>query len=83
MCKTQMACKISGFKSYRPFVVGPTEMQVSCTGAGTKSQGAHSHVLSNRCDGHSSIFILIIDLYILSMSTQYLVVDVIAGGRKY
>ena len=41
------------FKSYRP-LVGPTEMQGSCTATATKSQGAHSCYSSEVC-GHSTI----------------------------
>ena len=49
---TQMACKKSGFKSYRP-LVGPIETQGSCTAAATKSQGAHACYSSDEC-GHST-----------------------------
>jgi len=36
-----MACKKSGFKSYRP-LVGPIETQGLCTASATKPQGAHA-----------------------------------------
>ena len=47
----KLRCKKSGFKSYQP-LVGPDEMQVSCTAAATKSQGAHAC-----CSIHNYIFI--------------------------
>ena len=39
--KYQMACKKSGFKSYRP-LVGPIEMLGLCTAVATNSQGAYA-----------------------------------------
>ena len=51
--QTQMACKKSGFKSYRPRV-GPIETHGSCTAAATKSQEAHACYSSNVC-GHSTL----------------------------
>jgi len=47
-----MACKKSGYKTYRP-LVGPIETQGSCTADATKSQGAHVCYSSDVC-GHST-----------------------------
>ena len=52
-----MACKVSGFKSYRP-IVGPIATQGSCTVAETKSQGTHACHSSDVCgQSTNSIFI--------------------------
>jgi len=53
---TQMACKKSGFKSYRP-LVGPIETQGSCTAAATKSQGAHACYSSDVCGNSTTVYL--------------------------
>ena len=50
-----MACKKSGFKSYRP-LIGPIETQCSCTAAVTKSQGAHARYSSDMCGLSTTVF---------------------------
>ena len=54
--KSQMACKKSRFKSYRP-LVGTIEMQGSCTAAATKSHGAHACYSSNVCGYSTTVYL--------------------------
>ena len=55
--KLRRPAKSLNFKSYQP-LVGPTEMQGSCTAAATKSQGAHACYSSDgKRSFHNSIFI--------------------------
>jgi len=51
----KLRCKKSGFKSYQP-LVGPNEMQVLCTAAATKSQGAHACCSSDVCCQSTTIY---------------------------
>ena len=52
---TQMACKKSGFKSYRS-LVGPIETQGLCTASATKSQEAHACYSSDVCGDSTTVY---------------------------
>ena len=73
--KLRWPAKSLKFKSYRP-VVGPIEMQGSCTAAETKSQGA-PRVIHHMCAAIPQQYI---HRHILSMSTRYLAVDATPSG---
>ena len=65
--KTQMACKTSGFKAYRP-LVRPIETQSLCTTAATQSKGSHPCYSSDVC-GHSTTVHVYVKIHFINEYT--------------